>query len=115
MRAIRRRSTTRSRSTTPSSPGRRAIPSSRRRSASPSPDGSAERQADILRNMVEQKVDGLAVSVIDAGAARQVVDQAAALGIPTICWDSDCPGSQRKTCYSVNNEKLGAELAEQLL
>jgi ribose transport system substrate-binding protein len=77
--------------------------------------GDAAQQAEIIRRLIGRKVDGLAISVVDVNAVRDVIDQAVAQGIPTMCWDSDCPSSKRSTFYSVNDQKLGAELGTQLL
>jgi ribose transport system substrate-binding protein len=80
-----------------------------------SPTGKAQEQVEIIRQLIQRKVDGLAISVIDENATRDVIDEAVAAGIPTMCWDSDCASSKRATFYSVNDAKLGAELARQLL
>lgn len=80
-----------------------------------SPTGQTQEQVEIIRQMVQRKVDGLAISVIDENAVRGVIDEAVDAGIPTICWDSDCPSSKRKTFYSVSDAKLGAELGSQLV
>jgi len=77
--------------------------------------GLTQEQVDVIRQMISRRVDGLAISVIDENAARTVIDEAVAAGIPTICWDSDCPSSKRKTFYSVNDAKLGTELGNQLV
>lgn len=80
-----------------------------------SDDGDASEQAQIIRTMIQRRVDGLAISVIDENAVQSIIDEAVAAGIPTMCWDSDCPGSKRATFYSVDDAKLGAELGRQLL
>jgi ribose transport system substrate-binding protein len=77
--------------------------------------GKPDEQVEVIRKMVQRKVDGLAISVIDENAVREIIDEAVAAGIPTICWDSDCASSKRKTFYSVSDTKLGVELAQQLL
>lgn len=80
-----------------------------------SPTGKPQEQVEIIRQMVLRKIDGLAISVIDENAVREVIDEAVEAGIPTICWDSDCATSKRATFYSVNDARLGAELARQLV
>jgi len=77
--------------------------------------GQTQEQVEIIRQMVQRKVDGLAISVIDANAVRDVIKEAVEAGIPTICWDSDCPDSERRTFYGVDNEQMGVELGNQLV
>lgn len=77
--------------------------------------GKTQEQVEIIRQMIQRKVDGLAISVIDENAVRDVINEAVAAGIPTMCWDSDCPSSKRATFYSSNDQMLGEELGNQLV
>jgi ribose transport system substrate-binding protein len=77
--------------------------------------GVAAEQAEVIRTLTARKVAGMSISVIDANAVKEVIDQAVDAGINVITFDSDCPGSKRKTFYAVNDEAVGKELANQLL
>jgi ribose transport system substrate-binding protein len=71
-------------------------------------------QADVIRQLIQRRVDGIAVSVIEPNAVRPGIDEAVGQQIPVICFDSDCPGSQRRTYYAVDNRRLGRQLVLQL-
>jgi ribose transport system substrate-binding protein len=79
-----------------------------------STSGSAAEQADLIRQLIQGRVDGISISVVDPAAARAAIDEAADQKIPVICFDSDCPGSKRRTYYGVDNKRLGRQLVLQL-
>jgi len=71
-------------------------------------------QAQIIQDLVSQKVDGLAIAVSDAQAAVRVIKQARDAGIPVITFDADAPDSVRQAHVGTDNKAFGRELANQL-
>ena len=53
-------------------------------------------QVQIIQDLITQKVDGLAISVSDVGAATGVIKAARDAGIHVITFDADAPGSARE-------------------
>jgi ribose transport system substrate-binding protein len=80
-----------------------------------SPTGVAAEQVDVIRQMVQRRVNGISISVTDANAVREAINEAARQGIPVICFDSDCPNSDRRTFTAVNNRAVGHELVVRLI
>jgi ribose transport system substrate-binding protein len=64
-------------------------------------------QRQIIEAAIARKVDGLAVSAIEAAAITPVLDQAAAAGIHVITFDSDAPKSKRIAYIGTNNYNAG--------
>jgi len=77
--------------------------------------GQANEQADTISTLTDRHVDGMSISVIDANAVRGPINDATREGIPVMCFDSDAPGTSRLTLYSVDDEKIGHELANELI
>lgn len=75
----------------------------------------AATQAQIIEDLITQGVDGLAISVLDVGAAITVINQAVAAGIPVITFDSDAEESERTAYVGTNNYDFGVALGEELL
>lgn len=78
-------------------------------------EADAIQQRDIVYSQIEQHVDGIFISVNDPTVLGKAIDDAAAAGIPVMCFDADAPGSARFTCFSVDDEKAGARGAELLV
>ncbi|MCA1595775.1 MAG: sugar-binding protein [Chloroflexi bacterium] len=76
--------------------------------------GQPSQQARIIEDMVQKKVSGMSISVIDANAVQGPINDAMAAGIPVMCFDSDAPGSKRFAYYSVSDEEVGKQLANLL-
>ncbi len=72
----------------------------------------AVEQAQIIESLIEKKVDGIAVSVNDADALTESIDEAVAAGIPVVCFDSDAPRSKRFAYYGTANFPSGKQMAE---
>jgi ribose transport system substrate-binding protein len=53
-------------------------------------------QVQIIQDLITQRVDGLAISVSDVGAATGVIKAARDAGIHVITFDADAPGSARE-------------------
>jgi len=78
------------------------------------PDHSDElKQKEILESFITQKVDGIAISVLNAEFLTSTIDKAIDAGIPVVTWDSDAPASKRIAFYGVDDYKSGQELGTQ--
>lgn len=79
--------------------------------------GSAEavvsNQLEIINNAIDEKVDALCVSSLDATALDDVMKAAMAAGIKVVTWDSDVSGDARTVMVSQGTpEQLGQMLVE---
>jgi ribose transport system substrate-binding protein len=70
-------------------------------------------QKRMVEDAISRKVDGLAVSAIDAAAITPTIDQAVDAGILTITFDSDAPKSKRLVYIGTNNYKAGQAAGEE--
>src|SRR5580765_2731842 len=61
------------------------------------------KQKEVLESFIVQKVDGIAISVLDAQALTSTIDKAVDAGIPVVTWDSDAPDSKRFAFYGVDD------------
>jgi ribose transport system substrate-binding protein len=78
------------------------------------PDHSDElAQKEVLESFIEQKVDGIAISVLNAEFMTSTIDKAVDAGIPVVTWDSDAPKSKRLAFYGVDDYKSGQIMGEQ--
>jgi ribose transport system substrate-binding protein len=75
----------------------------------------AAQQAQIIESLIEKRVDGIAISVNDADALKDVIDKAINAGIPTVTFDSDAPKSNRISFYGTNNYGSGKIMGELLV
>ncbi len=71
-------------------------------------------QVQIIQDLISQGVDGLAISVSDAGAVTKVIQQAVDAGMPVITFDADAPDSVRQAYVGTNNREFGRQLGELL-
>ncbi|MCK8489564.1 substrate-binding domain-containing protein [Paenibacillus sp. MBLB2552] len=71
---------------------------------------SVEQQIHMMETMIQQQVDGIAISPIDSGALTPVINKAEDAGIPVICFESDAPDSRRSAYIGTNNVEAGAEM-----
>jgi ribose transport system substrate-binding protein len=69
-------------------------------------------QNRMIEDAISRKVDGLAVSAIDAAALTPTIDQAVDAGILTITFDSDAPKSKRLIYIGTNNYNAGHAAGE---
>lgn len=72
-------------------------------------------QVQIIQDLVSQHVDGIAVSVADAGSVIKVIQQARDAGIPVITFDADAPDSARQAYVGTDNRKLGQALGDEVV
>jgi ribose transport system substrate-binding protein len=78
------------------------------------PDHSDElKQKEILESYISQKVDGIAISVLNADFLTSTIDKAVDAGIPVVTWDSDAPKSKRMAFYGVDDFTSGQEMGRQ--
>jgi len=64
-------------------------------------------QVKLIKDAVAGKVDGIAVSAIEADALAPTIDESIAAGIPVITFDSDSPKSKRAAYIGTNNREAG--------
>jgi ribose transport system substrate-binding protein len=76
-------------------------------------DAAAEVQT--IQDLITRGVDGIAISVADAGSVQRVIARGRAAGIPIITFDADAPQSARQAYVGTNNLQLGKDIAEQLV
>jgi ribose transport system substrate-binding protein len=69
-------------------------------------------QRQLIEAAIARKVDGLAVSAIEAAAIAPVLNQAAEKGILVITFDSDAPQSKRLVYIGTNNTNAGKAAGE---
>src|SRR5229473_1491613 len=71
------------------------------------------RQKEILESFITQRVDGIAISVLNADFLTSTIDRAVEAGIPVVTWDSDAPRSKRLAFYGVDDYKSGQIMGEE--
>ena len=71
------------------------------------------KQKEILESFIAQRVDGIAISVLNADFLTSTIDRAIAAGIPVVTWDSDAPKSKRIAFYGVDDYKSGQIMGEE--
>lgn len=77
------------------------------------PDRADElKQKEILESFISQKVDGIAISVLNAEFLTSTIDKAVDAGIPVVTWDSDAPASKRFAFYGVDDFKSGQAMGK---
>ena len=64
-------------------------------------------QVKLFNDALSAKVDGIAISPIQADAIAPTIDKAIAEGTPVICFDSDATGSKRLAYIGTNNFEAG--------
>ncbi|HEY2586162.1 MAG TPA: sugar-binding protein [Tepidisphaeraceae bacterium] len=78
------------------------------------PNGKVEEQNGIIEDLVAQGYNGIAVSVIAPNDQVAEINRAAAK-TNVICFDSDCPKSNRLAYIGTNNFEAGKVLGEQIV
>jgi ribose transport system substrate-binding protein len=77
------------------------------------PKADELKQKEVLESMIAQKVDGIAISVLNADLLTSTIDKAIDAGIPVITWDSDAPKSKRIAFYGVDDLASGRIMGEE--
>ncbi len=70
-------------------------------------------QVKLLKDAIVSKVDGIAVSAIEADALAATIDESIAAGVPVITFDSDSPKSKRAAYIGTNNKEAGRMAGEE--
>jgi ribose transport system substrate-binding protein len=73
------------------------------------------KQKEILESYITQKVDGIAISALNADFLTATINRAVDAGIPVVTWDSDAPKSKRIAFYGVDDRASGRILGEQTI
>jgi ribose transport system substrate-binding protein len=71
------------------------------------------RQKEIIESFITQRVDGIAISVLNADFLTATIDRAVDAGIHVVTWDSDAPKSKRLAFYGVDDYRSGQILGEE--
>ncbi|WP_179135866.1 substrate-binding domain-containing protein [Paenibacillus sp. 32352] len=74
-------------------------------------EANLEQQIRMMENLIKQRVDGIAVSPVNADALAPYINKAVDAGIQVICFDNDAPQSKRAAFIGVNNYEAGRMLA----
>ncbi|MFG0283223.1 MAG: substrate-binding domain-containing protein [Phycisphaerales bacterium JB039] len=77
-------------------------------------DEDAQRQAEAIRQLVSEGVDGITVSCTDAQILTGAINDAVEAGVPVVTFDSDAPDSKRFAYYGVDDVAAGREVMTQL-
>jgi ribose transport system substrate-binding protein len=72
-------------------------------------------QKDIIQSLIEKKVDGIALSCLDADLLTEPINRAVESGIPVVTWDSDAPNSKRLAFYGVDDVDAGRIMGEKMV
>ena len=75
------------------------------------PTADPAQQVQLIEGAISKHVDGLIVSALDSSVCT-AVDEAMAAGIPTITFDSGCPGSKQLTFVGTDNYAGGVAAGE---
>jgi ribose transport system substrate-binding protein len=71
------------------------------------------KQKEILESFITQRVDGIAISVLNADFLTSTIDRAVDAGIPVVTWDSDAPSSKRAAFYGVDDLRSGQIMGDE--
>jgi ribose transport system substrate-binding protein len=71
------------------------------------------KQKEILESYITQRVDGIAISVLNGAFLADTINRAIDAGIPVVTWDSDAPTSKRIAFYGVDDYKSGQIMGEE--
>lgn len=74
----------------------------------------AKRQQDIIESMVNRRLAGIALAPVDKKALVNVVEKAAAAGIPTVIYDSGVDTEKRVSYVATDNKEGGRMAARRL-
>ncbi|NLB90604.1 MAG: substrate-binding domain-containing protein [Clostridiales bacterium] len=80
-----------------------------------SPEASVANQVTVINNAINQGMDAVCVSSVDATGLDDVMKEAKAAGLAVVTWDSDVSGDARSVMVSQGTpEQLGEMLVEML-
>jgi ribose transport system substrate-binding protein len=72
-------------------------------------------QIDLLENLIQRKVDGIAISPADSQALSPIVKKAVQAGIKVVTVDSDTTAKDRLCYIGTNNEQAGEVAGREML
>lgn len=77
------------------------------------PGGEEKRsQAQLVRDLVREGVDGIALSPEATPDVAQAIDEAVAAGVPVVTFDADQPRSRRQAFIGTNAKDFGRTLGQ---
>jgi ribose transport system substrate-binding protein len=74
----------------------------------------AKRQQDIVESMVNRNLAGIALAPVDKKALVNIVERAAAAGIPVVIYDSDVDTTRRLSYIATDNKEGGRMAARRM-
>lgn len=74
--------------------------------------GDVNQQIEIMENLINMGVDGIAIGAADSDALTPYIDKAIDAGIPVLCFDTDAPDSKRLGYVGTDNYEAGRLLGE---
>jgi ribose transport system substrate-binding protein len=74
--------------------------------------GDVNQQIEIMENLINLGVDGIAIGPSDSDALSPYIDKAIAAGIPVLTFDTDAPNSQRLGYVGTDNYEAGKLLGQ---
>ena len=77
-------------------------------------NGDVSQQIQIMEDLINQKVDGIAIGPCDSEALTPYIDKAVDAGIPVLCFDTDAPDSKRVGYVGTDNYEAGRALGDEL-
>jgi len=75
----------------------------------------AQKQAQLLEQLVVVGVDGIAISCTDAAKITAAIDKAVGKGVSVATFDSDAPASKRFVFHGVDDTECGRAVARELI
>lgn len=72
--------------------------------------GETRSQAQLIRDLVAEKVDGIALSPGPEPEVKEAIDAAVAAGVPVVTFDADRPDSNRRAFVGTNARDFGRQL-----
>ena len=77
-------------------------------------DNDSNAQIDLVQDFIQQEVDAIALSPLDAAALANIVNTAYDKGVKVIIWDSDVNTEKRHSFIATDNYKGGELCADKI-
>ncbi len=74
----------------------------------------AQKQAEMIEQLVNKGVSGIAVSCTDALTLTRAIDAAVETGVPVVTFDSDAPKSKRFAYYGTDDLACGRQVGDEI-
>ncbi|HIE50279.1 MAG TPA: hypothetical protein EYP85_00845 [Armatimonadetes bacterium] len=81
----------------------------------PPSEVDADKQSEIVENLISRGIDALAISPCDGEALVPVIEKAVEAGIPVVTVDSDANTDRRLSYIGTDNEKAGEVAGEEMV